>query len=144
MHVAKDVMNKTVVSILEDQRVCDVARLLIDRHISGTPVVDQAGQLTGIISEYQLLAMIYDPSLKQAPVRQFMTKNVMTVDENAPLSEVANLFIVHRIRRVPVVSQGKIVGVISRPDLLRFALDQDGDAGQVERPAKREVVASAS
>src|SRR5205814_6777949 len=96
----------------------EAIRLLIDRSISGAPVVDQDGSLVGIISEYQLLEVTYDPTLRRCRVQDFMTKSVIVVGPDALLEEVVTLFVLHRVRRLTVYDNGKYVGVISHRDVL--------------------------
>jgi CBS domain-containing protein len=120
---AEDVMTKNVISVDRDDTVEHAIRTLLEHRISGAPVTDRSGSLVGIISEFQLLEVIYEPELRSAPVSRLMTKDVLTVDEQATLSDVASLFVVHRIRRAPVVRDGRVVGLISRRDLLRYVLD---------------------
>jgi CBS domain-containing protein len=69
-----------------------------------------------------LLAVIYDDGFKSQPIKDLMTKEVLTVEEETLLTEIANLFIVHRIRRLPVLHEGELVGQISRRDIIRFAV----------------------
>ncbi len=100
----------------------DAIEELLKHKISGAPVVDSDGKLVGIVSEYQLLAVIYDEEFKNQPIKELMTKEVLTVEEETLLTEIANLFIVHRIRRLPVLRDGELVGQISRRDIIRFAV----------------------
>jgi CBS domain-containing protein len=123
MYQAKDAMNTKVVSIRPEATIEEAIRLLLKHDVSGVPVVDAKGNLCGIISEFQLLEVVYDPNLKGAQVQGFMTRDVMTIDESTLLATVANLFIVHRIRRVPVVRNGRVVGIVSRRDLLRYIIE---------------------
>ncbi len=76
--------------------------------------------------------MIYNPGLKTESIHEHMTKDVQSVTEETQLSDVANLFIVHRIRRVPVTRAGKVVGIISRPELIRYALEAGHDSDTAE------------
>jgi CBS domain-containing protein len=124
MYQAKDAMNKEVIFIRPEATIEEAIRMLLENDVSGMPVIDNAGRLCGIISEFQLLEVVYDPNLKGAQVQGFMTRDVITIDETALLATVANLFIVHRIRRVPVVREGKVVGIVSRRDLLRYIVDK--------------------
>jgi CBS domain-containing protein len=123
MYQAKDTMRTRVISVRPEATIEEAIRTLLESNASGAPVIDDAGRLVGIISEYQLLEVFYDPKLKSSPVSEFMTKDVITVDETALLATVANLFIVHRIHRVPVVREGRVVGIVSRRDLLRYILE---------------------
>src|SRR5205085_4024165 len=114
MYRAKDVMTRDVVKLSPTTTVEEAIRLLLENGFSGAPVVSEDGTLTGIISEYQLLEVIYDPETTKLPVEHIMTRSVLSVDESALLSDVASLFILHRIRRVPVLREGHLVGLITR------------------------------
>jgi len=121
MYVAKAAMTKAVVSISPTATVQEAIRLLVSNKISGAPVIDERQQLVGIISEFQLMEVVFDPELKSRPVSEFMTKDLITVGENALLSDVVSLFVMHRIRRLPVVRDGRLVGLIARRDVLAYA-----------------------
>ena len=123
MYTAKQVMRRNVVSLLPTATVEQAIRLLRELGFSGAPVVNQNGTLVGIISEFALLEVVYDPRIRTAPVSRFMTRDVLTVNEDTALSDIATLFVRHRIRRVPVVRDGRLVGVVSRPDLLSHVLE---------------------
>jgi len=123
MYTAKQVMQRNVVSLLPMATVEQAIRLLRELGFSGAPVVDRNGTLVGIISEFALLEIVYEPSIRKAPVSRFMTRDVLTVNEDTALSDIATLFVRHRIRRVPVVRDGRLVGVVSRPDLLSHVLE---------------------
>ena len=120
MDQAKDVMTRDVVAIDKYATVEQAAHILVEHRMSGAPVVAVDGAVVGIISEYQLLELIYNPDLKSLPVDEFMTRNVYSVDVNDPLDQVADLFIRHRIRRVPVTDGDDLAGIITRGDLLRW------------------------
>jgi CBS-domain-containing membrane protein len=120
MYQVKDAMSQTVVSISPDATVEHAIQVLLDHNVSGAPVIDSRDELCGIISQFQLLEVMYDPHLKDSAVRDFMTREVLTIDENALLGSAANLLVVHRIHRLPVLRDGAVVGIISRSDLLRY------------------------
>jgi CBS domain-containing protein len=113
-------MHRDVVSICPNASVEEAIELLLEHGISGAPVLDNAGKLCGIITQFQLLEVMYDPQIRNGKVCDFMTRNVLTIDEDATLSTAVSLFVMHRIRRLPVVRDGEVVGVISRSDLLRY------------------------
>ncbi|HLJ11402.1 MAG TPA: CBS domain-containing protein [Planctomycetaceae bacterium] len=123
MLTARDVMTTNVITISSAMTVEEAIHILLLNGISGAPVVDESGKVVGIISEFQLLVVVYNSDAKEESVADFMTKGVVSVGEEAPLTEVANKMVVHRIRRLPVVDRGNLVGLISRPDLLRYAID---------------------
>ena len=121
-HSARDVMTKELVTLSPSTTSEEAIEVLLKHKISGAPVVESDGTLAGIVSEYQLLAVIYDDGFKSQPVEELMTQEVLTVDEGTSLTEIANLFIMHRIRRLPVLHDGELVGQISRRDIIRFAI----------------------
>ncbi|HEX5104977.1 MAG TPA: CBS domain-containing protein [Pirellulaceae bacterium] len=120
MYQVKDAMCGKVVSILPEASVEDAIHTLLNNKISGAPVIDAAGRLCGIISQFQLLEIMYDPQIRTQSVKQFMTRDVVTVEESAFLGTAANLLVLHRIHRLPVVNGGRVVGIISRSDLLKY------------------------
>jgi CBS domain-containing protein len=96
---------------------------LLSQEISGLPVTDEDGRLLGVITEFALLAVAYDRRVKNHTVSQHMTRDVISVDIDDPISRVADLCIVHRVRRVPVMKDGRLVGIISRRDVLRALIE---------------------
>ena len=144
---AKDVMTSPVVTVSPDASVTEVAKLLLERHISAAPVVDESGALLGVVSEGDLmrrpeagterrpswwLTLISDAQdeareyLKTHGLRarDVMTRHVLTVDEDTALGDIASLLEKHRIKRVPVVRDGKVVGIVSRANLLQALVAQ--------------------
>lgn len=139
---AKDVMSVEVVTVSPDTPVAEIARRLIARRISAVPVVDDAGRPVGIVSEGDLLRrpeasgerhpswwlrLIAEPEEQAREyvkshgrlARDVMTRDLVTVGEDASLEEIATLLEKHRIKRVPVVSDGKLVGIVSRANLIQ-------------------------
>src|SRR5437762_9359348 len=110
MYQVKDAMTRHVVSTRPEATIEEAIHLLLDNKVSGAPVLDEKGQLVGVISQFQLLEVMYDPKLKDSLVRDFMTRTVVTIEENALLGCAANLFVVHRIHRLPVLRGKTIVG----------------------------------
>ena len=127
MQTAKRVMKRDVITIPSDASLEEAIHTMLRHGISGAPVVDEEQNLVGIISELQLLEVIYSPQLKTARVNKFMTPDVLTVTEDTPVSDIATIFALHRVRRVPVLRDGCIVGLISRRDLLRCTLNATDD-----------------
>lgn len=139
---AKDVMTPHVVSVGPDNTVVEVANTLLTHGISAAPVVD-GDKMVGIVSEGDLirraeigtgerhrswwLRLFVDSATLATEyvkshamrVRDIMTKNVITVTEDAPLSDVAAVLEKNRIKRVPVLRDGRLVGIVSRANLIR-------------------------
>jgi len=123
MYQVKNAMSCNVVSIRPEATLAEAIHLLLDHDITGAPVIDEKGRLRGIITQFQLLEVVYDPNRKNARVEECMTRNVLTIEEDALLGAAANMFIVHRIRRLPVTRGGAVIGIISRKDLLRYCVE---------------------
>ena len=123
MLTAGAIMTSDIVTVRPDASIEDAIALLLSEQISGLPVTDEEGRLVGVITEFALLAVAYDQRVKNHTVREHMTTELITVDVNDPISRVADLCIVHRVRRVPVMQNGRLVGVIARRDVLRALVD---------------------
>jgi two-component system chemotaxis response regulator CheY len=120
VHRARDAMRRTVVTISPDASVGQAIERLLQHGVSGLPVVDGRGNLVGIITEFQLIRAIHQPEIKEEAVRDLMTRDVLAVNEETELAVVAKIMEKHRVRRIPVTRNGKVVGIISRRDLLQY------------------------
>ena len=123
METAKDIMCTELVTIRPDATLAEAARTLLDNRISGLPVTDSSKFLVGVISEFALLALIYNPLSRKQLVQDHMTKNVISITPDSSLKELADTFILKRLRRVPVTENGRLVGMVSRRDLLRASIE---------------------
>ncbi len=120
MPKAKDAMTKNPMTVRAETSVAEVIQLLLEHHVSGVPVVDEHGFPVGIISEFSLLQVLEEPGIQDRPVAEFMTTSVLSVDEEDSLKVVVEKLRSFRIRRMPVLRDGRITGIVSRRDLLRF------------------------
>ena len=127
MYQAKDVMTRRIVTVTPETTVEAAIATLLEHSISGVPVINDNREVVGIVSEFQLLEVIYDPEIKAERVGDVMTRDVIAVTEDALLSKIASLFTFRRIRRLPVIRDGRLVGLISRRDLLRYTLEHPGE-----------------
>jgi CBS domain-containing protein len=137
---AKDIMTANVISVSEDTPVREIVDLLLKHRISAVPVVDGARRVVGIVSEGDLLrpegtsggrrkrswwleaifageALTYEKAHGRT-AGAVMTRNVFTVEEDTPLNEIAELLERHQIKRVPVLGEGRLAGIVSRANLL--------------------------
>jgi CBS domain-containing protein len=119
MLTARDIMTESVITIRPSCSIQEAIELLLAKDISGLPVVDDRGRLVGIVTEFALLAVAYDERVLNDSIEQHMTTELLTVDTKDPMSKVADLCVAHRVRRVPVMDEGRLVGLISRCDVLR-------------------------
>ncbi|MDT8301389.1 MAG: CBS domain-containing protein [Sedimentisphaerales bacterium] len=123
-------MTRKVLCITQDTPVVDAIRLLVKNHITGVPVVEDDNTLLGILSEQDVLRLFhtYDDE-KDRTVYDFMTHPAIHFEEDEPLLDVCFCLRDNSIRRVPVTSNGKVVGVISRADILKCIVELcDDDA----------------
>jgi CBS domain-containing protein len=152
---AADIMVKDVVTAGPEASVKELAAIMLERRISGMPVVDGGGRLLGIVSEGDLIRrpeidtdrvklgwlrlLLSDEARARDFVkshgrkaREVMTQPAISVAADAPLAEVVRLMERHRIKRLPVVDKGKLVGLVTRTDLLRAVVARQA-AAPVER-----------
>ena len=110
----KDLMTRDVISFREETPVDEVAEALAERHITGAPIVDGDGHVVGIVSEVDVFAK------RGRVAADIMSPHVIAVTEDTGIEEAARILAGERIRRLPVLSGGRMVGLISRSDVLEF------------------------
>ena len=140
---AKDVMTEGVITVGPDTPIREIASVLLERHISAVPVIDDTGSVIGVVSEGDLihrpeigteargrawwlrlfednadLAASYSKS-HGAKARDVMTRDVISVEESTPLADIAELLETRHIKRVPVTRDGKLAGIVSRANIVR-------------------------
>lgn len=123
MLTAGAIMTSKLAAVGPDASISEAIEMLLDQSISGLPVTDDDGRLVGVITEFALLAVAYDKRVNSHKVSQHMTRDVIAVDVDEPISRVADLCIVHRVRRVPVLENGRLVVIIARRDVLRALVE---------------------
>ena len=139
---ARDVMTKQVVTVSPDTEVSDIVRLLLEKHVSALPVVDSEGNVLGLVSEGDLIRrseagterhrswwlnfMVGPSDLAKeytkthgVHARDIMTRPAVTAAADTPLGDIAELLERRRIKRVVIIEDDKLVGIVSRADLLR-------------------------
>lgn len=139
---AADIMTRDVITVSLDDRIADVVALMLEKKISGLPVVDAERNVVGVVTEGDFLRrteldtkrerarwleFVLGPAKAAADfveanarhVRDVYTPNPYTVTEYTPLNDIVELFETRRIKRVPVTANGKLVGIVSRVDLLK-------------------------
>lgn len=121
----KDFLTADPVSLAPDMDIHRAMKILLEREISGAPVLDEQGGLVGILSIKDCLRVAFSASYHQewgGRVSEFMSSEVQTIESDTDIIEAAELFLKVRYRRFPVLTNGRLVGLISRYDVLR-ALD---------------------
>ncbi|MEA1960102.1 MAG: CBS domain-containing protein [Bacillota bacterium] len=143
--LAREVMTREVITVGPEEQVEHVAQLLVEHKISGIPVVDKDGEIMGIVTEKDLMVKAsefrmpfyltlfdsiiflenpirFSNNLKKytaVTVKDAMTKKVFTVGEDEELSNIVAIMQRHNINRVPVVRNGKLVGIVTRNDIIK-------------------------
>lgn len=119
----KEYMSASVVTFSPDEDVLEAIHTLVERRISGSPVVDGAGNIVGMLSEKDCMKVALEAGYNEGmggKVADYMTKNVETIDADSSIMEVAKAFIDQPYKRFPVVDEEeRLVGQISRADVLR-------------------------
>ncbi len=123
-----DIMTSQLVIFTPEQSIHEVMRAFIKHRISGGPVVDESGKLVGVISEADCMKEISDSRYFNLPildksVAHFMTKEVDTIDANTSVFDAASLFSKSSRRRYPVMENNRLVGQVSRKDIIIAALE---------------------
>ena len=122
--VASDIMVTRLVKLRPETDVFKAIEILVKNKISGAPVVDDNNQLLGVFSEKCCMQVLVDAAYEGLPtneVQAFMDKDPDSVEENTQLISIANFFLITPSRRLPVVRDGKLIGQISRRDVIRVA-----------------------
>ena len=132
---AKDMMSKNVVSLKRKTPLLEALKILVENNITGLPVIkDDASQsLAGIVSEKDFLSLLYrDHNWESETVDSIMTANPKCIDEDATVRDVCDCMRLNVFRRVPVVSKGKLLGIISRKDIVSFVKNRLERVGDLE------------
>lgn len=122
---ASDIMSPRVITLRTDMRVIDAMRELVTNDISGAPVLNRAGDMVGIVSEFDCLRVVASGLYSREeledsePLRRVMTSEVWTISPGMDVFTITQLLVDKRIRRIPVVDAGELVGMITRRDVLR-------------------------
>ena len=135
---AKDIMTTPVIQVTPAASLKELAGLLVDNDISAVPVVDDMGDLVGIVTEADVVPLQADPdprrhlipmARREGPIPetagQVMTREVITVTPDADVTDIVRLMLERRIKRVPVVEGSRVVGMLSRRDVLKVLARSD-------------------
>ncbi|MEW6278479.1 MAG: CBS domain-containing protein [Candidatus Eremiobacterota bacterium] len=127
--LVKDLMRRNVYKAEPSMSVAQLVRALVERRITGAPVVDDEGELVGVVSLVDIaVRAMYpngDPPLSgEALVETVMTRKVLEVPQDMPVREAVDLFRNHRVHRLVVTSEGQVVGTLGPVDLLDMVVQQ--------------------
>jgi CBS domain-containing protein len=120
--LVKDYMARTLITFKPETEVLDAVHTLVDKRIAGAPVVDDEGSLVGMLSEFDCMKVVLGASYHGnagGPIRDYMTTDTKTVDAQMNIVDLAQVFVDTGFRRFPVLEGNRLVGQISRRDVLR-------------------------
>ncbi len=133
MEKARDLMQLGVRTVEKDSSIYDAIAILAEHHISGLPVTD-GSTLVGIITERDILQLIFREEHVPGAVEKYMTRDVVTFDEEDDIGKIWTCLVRQSYRRVPIVREGRLTGIISRTDLIRARMS-DFDPRASNRPS---------
>jgi CBS domain-containing protein len=119
---AADFMTYPVVTVEPGVLLTEAIKLLLRHHISGLPVAAADGSLLGIITEHDIMNFALSGEAADTTVEEAMTRQVMVFSPDTDVATLVNALGTRHIRRVPIVDQGRLVGIVSRRDILREML----------------------
>lgn len=120
---ARSVMRTDLITVRADTPVQEALRLLLEHRISGLPVVDEGQRLLGILTEKDLLRLLYEGSGEFSTAADLMTTRVRGFQADDPLENVCDCLMANHFRRVPILEGERLVGLISRADLMPTILE---------------------
>ena len=135
MLIAKDIMTSQVICIHKDTPVFKAINLMVTNSITGIPIIENDSTLVGILSEQDVLRLFHNyEKEKSKTVSDFMTQPAIHFEEDESVQDICSCMIQNSIRRVPITSSGRVVGVISRSDILKqiMNLQENGFAEAVK------------
>jgi len=120
---AKDIMTKTALTVKRSTPIFDAVEVMVQNNITGLPVVEDDMKLVGILTEKDVLGLFYaHEHEKSNTVDYFMTQPVVSFDLKTDLRDICDCLNNSGFRRVPVTSRGKVVGIVSRADVIQYIL----------------------
>lgn len=125
MPIIREIMSRCEVTIRPDDTLFDAARILCEHHLYGAPVVAENGRVVGFITGPDLMDVLFDESARSSAVSAFMSDSIYWLGPEDSISSAASLFALYGVRRLPVMENGAIVGIVTCRDLLQYALSGD-------------------
>jgi CBS domain-containing protein len=126
MFETRTIMSTDVVSVARHTPITEVIELLVDRDITGIPVVNDDGTLAGIVTEKDILSLLADVRYASGTVEQYMTREVVAFDVDDDFIAICECLMKGDFRRVPILSEGKLVGIVSRHDIIKYIISPLG------------------
>lgn len=120
MFETRTIMSTDVVSVRPDTPVREAIELIVTRDITGIPVVNDDGSLVGIVTEKDILSLLADARYATGTVERYMTRDVVAFDIEDDFIAICECLTRNHFRRVPILSEGRLVGIVSRADIIQY------------------------
>ena len=134
--IVDDYMARDLITFMPGDDIHTAVNVLLDERLSGAPVIDHKGQLIGVLSKKDCLEVVYSSSYYQGwggRVEDYMSKEVTTIESGTDIIKAADLFMSSSFRRFPILRNGRMIGQISRADLLRALEEHWANVGPTSR-----------
>lgn len=120
---AKDIMSKDVITTGPEITLDKVIKKLVKNKISGMPVIDENGKIIGVVSEKDILNFAFCGYLRSTKVKEAMSKNVIYFESETSIEIIVLSISKNHFRRMPIIEDGKVVGIVSRRDIIKHVLN---------------------
>ena len=125
---AKHIMSKKILTVTEGANIRHVMKLLSENRVTGLPVVSEDMSLLGIVTEKDILeVLLYGNDIKSKTARDLMATDIVSFEEDEDLMTIFRTLVEGNFRRVPILSDGKLAGIISRRDIINFLSEKSND-----------------
>ena len=126
---AKSIMSRKIMTVTEDANIRHVMKLLSENKVTGLPVVSEDMALLGIVTEKDILeVLLYGKDVKSKTAGDLMTADIVSFEEDEDLMIIFRTLVEDNFRRVPILSDGKLTGIISRRDLINFLSERSTES----------------
>ncbi len=125
---AKDIMSKKIMTVTKDANIRHVMKLLSENQVTGLPVVSEDMALLGVVTEKDILeVLLYGKDVKSKTAGDLMTADIVSFEEDEDLMTIFRTLVEDNFRRVPILSDGKLTGIISRRDIINFLSERSNE-----------------
>lgn len=118
MAYVRDIMRKEIITAKIHDNVQKISKILTEKKISNIPVTGEKGKLIGVVSEQDIIRAMESRDFMKMTAKNIMTKHVLSIKENDSLEYVSKVFMEHPFRRLPVTRNKKVVGTVTREDII--------------------------
>jgi len=138
MFTAEEIMTKHAISVKKETPIRQAMEIMLKKRISDLLVVEDDMTLAGVLSEKDVVSLRYDiDNMEKKKVRNFMTELAISFDKDDSLVDICDFFAKNLFRRVPITSEGKVVGIISVPDIIKYTLKLSRERADTTGKPKR-------